>query len=122
MPFWSRISGIALLGLAAFLSQRSDTVAAELKLMTPRSMWTVLMEIGPQFERESGYKLNVVTDIAASLADRIIDGETFDIFIGPPAQMNRVINNNKVMANTVTAIFGSTALATTTNRLVGSRS
>ena len=55
--------------------------------MTPRSMWTVLKEIGPQFERSAGYKLDVVTDIAATLADRIIDGENFDIFVGPPAQM-----------------------------------
>ena len=51
-------------------------------------MWTVLKEIGPQFEHTSGYKLDVVTDIAATLADRIMEGESFDVFIGPPAQMN----------------------------------
>ncbi len=75
--------------------------------MTPRSMWTVLNEIGPQFERTSGYKLNVVTGIAATLANRIIDGESFDVFIGPPVQMGRVIQNNKVIADTRTAIARS---------------
>jgi len=50
-------------------------------------MWTVLNEIGPEFERSSGYKLIVVTDIAATLADRIIAGESFEVFIGPPLQM-----------------------------------
>src|SRR5947207_1340249 len=70
-------------------------------------MWTVLKEIGPQFEANSGYKLTVVTGIAATLADRIIQGEAFDIFIGPPVQMNRVVQNNKVLAETRTAIAHS---------------
>jgi molybdate transport system substrate-binding protein len=70
-------------------------------------MWTVLKEIGPQFERTSGYKLDVVTGIAATLADRIIDGESFDVFIGPPAQMKRVVQHKKIIAETRTAIAHS---------------
>lgn len=70
-------------------------------------MWTVLSEIGPQFERTSGYKLNVIPGIAGTLADRIIDGESFDVFIGPPVQMGRVIENNKVIADTRTALARS---------------
>ena len=86
MPLGSKLLRIWVLPLAVLLTQASE--AAEIKIMTPRSMWTVLKEIGPQFERSAGYKLDVVTDIAATLADRIIDGENFDIFVGPPAQMN----------------------------------
>jgi molybdate transport system substrate-binding protein len=100
MPFWSRISRIALIAVAGILVQGSSTIAAELKLMTPRSMWTVLAEIGPQFERESGYKLTVVTDIAATLADRILAGEHFDIFVGPPVQMDRLVADNRIIADT----------------------
>jgi molybdate transport system substrate-binding protein len=70
-------------------------------------MWTVLKEIGPQFERTSGYKLNVVTGIAATLADRIIAGESFDVFIGPPVQIDRMIQANKIIADTRTAIAHS---------------
>ena len=70
-------------------------------------MWTVLNEIGPEFERSSGYKLIVVTDIAATLADRIIAGESFDVFIGPPVQIDRVIKSNKIVAETRTAIAHS---------------
>ena len=70
-------------------------------------MWTVLKEVGPQFEASSGYKLTVLTDIAATLADRIMRGETFDIFIGPPVQMNRLLQNKKVIADTLTAIAHS---------------
>jgi molybdate transport system substrate-binding protein len=100
-------SRTVLLGLLVALAQMSDASSAELKIMTPRSMWTVLNEIGPQFERSSGYKLNVVTGIAATLANRIIDGESFDGFIGPPVQMDRVIQGNKVIADTRTAIARS---------------
>ena len=70
-------------------------------------MWTVLNEIGPEFERTSGYKLNVVHDIAATLANRIIAGESFDIFIGPPVQIERVIKSGKVVAGTRTPIARS---------------
>ena len=97
---------IACVGFALF-GQLADAAAAELKILTPRSMWTVLNEIGPQFEANSGYKLKVVTDIAATLADRVVQGEPFDIFIGPPAQMNRAMQSNKVLAETRTAIAHS---------------
>src|SRR6185295_13277044 len=98
MKTWRRISRMILLGLIVVVAQLSDAVSAELKIMCPRSMWTVLNEIGPQFEQTSGYKLNVVHDIAATLANRIIDGESFDIFIGPPVQIERVIKSDKVLA------------------------
>lgn len=105
MSLRSKLLRICLLSLAVLLAAASE--AAELKIMTPRSMWTVLKEVGPQFERTSGYKLNVVTDIAATLADRIIDGESFDIFVGPPAQMNRVVRAKKVIPDTRTPIARS---------------
>ena len=70
-------------------------------------MWTILNEIGPQFERTSGYKLNVTHGIAGTLADRIIGGESFDVFIGPPVQIGRLIQNNNVIADTRTAIARS---------------
>jgi molybdate transport system substrate-binding protein len=103
----SRASRLVLLGVLAALAQGTEAAAADLKILAPRSMWTVLKEFGPQFERTSGYKLDVVTGIAATLADRIIDGESFDVFIGPPAQMNRVVQNNKIIAETRTAIAHS---------------
>ena len=107
MTLWFRLSRTILGVSFAVLSQVADAACAELRVLTPRSMWTVLKEIGPQFEASSGYKLMVVTGIAATLADRIIQGEAFDIFIGPPVQMNCVIQNNKVLADTRTAIAHS---------------
>ena len=107
MTYWLRISSIILGASFAILTQVGVAAGAELKILTPRSMWTILNEIGPQFEASSGYKLNVVTDIAANLEDRILQGETFDIFVGPPAQMNRLVQNKHVLAETGTAIAHS---------------
>jgi molybdate transport system substrate-binding protein len=105
MKLGSKLLRACAFPLAFLLAEASE--AAELKIMAPRSMWTVLKEIGPEFERSSGHKLSVVTDIAATLANRIIDGEDFDIFIGPPAQMNRVVQANKVITDTHTPIAHS---------------
>jgi molybdate transport system substrate-binding protein len=107
MNAWPAFSQTLLLGLVVVLGQATDAVAAELKLMIPRSMWTVLNEIGPQFERTSGYKLEIVTGIADTLADRIIGGESFDVFIGPSVQIDRLIQNNRIIADTRTAIARS---------------
>ncbi len=107
MKAWFVCSRTMLLGLMILLGPTTDAVAAELKLMVPRSMWTVLDVIGPQFERTSGSKLNIVVGIAGTLADRIIAGEDFDVFIGPPVQIDRLIQNHKIIADTRTAIARS---------------
>lgn len=107
MKLWRGVFVRILLGFLAVFAQAASAVSDELKIMTPRSMWTVLKEIGAQFERSSGYQLNVVTGIAATLADRIIAGEKFDVFIGPPVQIERIIQNNKILANTRVAIARS---------------
>lgn len=70
-------------------------------------MWTVLKEIGSHFERESGYRLNLEIGIAATLADRVIAGEYFDVFVGPPVQMDRVLRTGRATAHTRTAIAHS---------------
>ena len=88
------------LGLLLVLAHTAKSAAAELKIFTPRAIWTVLNEIGPQFERSSGHKLNVITDLAPTLAMRIDNGENFDIFVGPPAQMNRLVQSGNIVADT----------------------
>src|SRR5215212_1869808 len=76
-----RKPALALLVFAAAFSHLAGVSAAELTVFTPRSIWTVLNEIGPQFERTTGYKLDVQTDLAAALAHRIVKGQSFDVFI-----------------------------------------
>lgn len=107
MTLWSQCSRCTTLGLLAAIVHMTDVVAAEIKVMTPRSMWTVLKEIGPAFERQSHHTLNVHHDIAANLADRIIKSERFDVFVGPPVQIERLIKSNNIITSTRTAIAHS---------------
>jgi molybdate transport system substrate-binding protein len=107
MPIFARASSACIAIGLTILATAASGASPELKVLTPRSIWTVLNEIGPQFERATGHKLNVVSGIAGTLADRIIAGEPFDIFIGPPVQVDRVVQNNKAIAETRTPIARS---------------
>jgi ABC-type molybdate transport system substrate-binding protein len=50
-----------------------STVAnsAELKVFASRAVWTVLQEIGPGFEKETGHKLTLVTGLSPEFLKRI---------------------------------------------------
>jgi ABC-type molybdate transport system substrate-binding protein len=68
----------ALLSLIACLSvyvSQGTAWSAELKVFTSRAIWTVLGEIGPEFEKNSGYKLNAITGLSSEFVGRINGGE-----------------------------------------------
>src|SRR5262245_19349920 len=75
-------------GLLATLPQTTPAGADEIKIMAPRAIWTILNEAGPQFERETGHKLNVSVDLAAVVVRRVNSGESFDIAVAAPAQID----------------------------------
>jgi ABC-type molybdate transport system substrate-binding protein len=89
MKAWPAFSRTVLLGSVVVIGPVTDAVAAELKLMVPRSMWTVLNDVGPQFERTSGYKFKIVTGIAATLADRISAGRISTFSLAPYSNRSR---------------------------------
>jgi molybdate transport system substrate-binding protein len=66
--------------------------SAELKIFTSRAISTVLAEIGPEFERSSGHKLNVITGLSSEFVGRINGGETFDVIAAPPPALDALIN------------------------------
>ncbi len=74
--------------------------AAELRIFTPSALWTVLKKIGPQFERSTGHKLNVMGGISETLARRIEGGEIVDIFVGPAPPMDRLVQGSKILPDT----------------------
>ena len=45
--------------------------SAELKIFGSRVTKMMMADVGPQFEQDSGYKLAVVTDVAAVMKRRI---------------------------------------------------
>ena len=78
--------------------------SAELKVLVPRAVFTVLQEVGPSFERETGNKLNVEWGLAPSFVPRIQSGEAFDIVTGQPGLIDGLIKDGKVAPDSKTAL------------------
>jgi len=101
------ISTIAGLGLAVLFAQADLANAAEINAWTARAIATVLAEVGPQFERTTGHKLTISTDISTAFARRANAGEPFDILITGSAPLDGLIKDGKIIAATRTNIARS---------------
>lgn len=73
--------------------------AAEIKVFTARAGATVLEKIGPEFERATGNKLDVITGFGPRFVERIDKGESFDILIAGPPIIDGLIKNGKLLAD-----------------------
>jgi molybdate transport system substrate-binding protein len=85
----------------------SSADAAEIKIFTSRAIATVLEKIGPEFERTSGHKLNVVTGFSPIFVKQINAGEPFDIVVSPPSTLDGLIKGGHVIADTRTNLVRS---------------
>jgi molybdate transport system substrate-binding protein len=94
-------------GLFLAFAQVTTAHAAELKIWTARAMATVLNEVGPQFERTTGHKLEVTSGLPAQFIKRINAGERFDILVFSPAYIDGLIKEGKIIAGTRTDLARS---------------
>jgi molybdate transport system substrate-binding protein len=78
-----------------------------LRVLTTRSIATVLEKIGSEFERQTGCELNVATDVAARMVRRINAGEPFDFLVAAPAQIDGLIRAGKIIPETRTNLARS---------------
>ena len=95
------------LGLLVPFAQATAAGASDLNVYVPRAVATVLNSVGAQFEHETGSKLVVTSDVGAGLIRRINGGEPFDVFAGTPAQVDSLIKDGKVIADTRTNLVRS---------------
>lgn len=96
----SRITSITALALIFIFIQPNNANGAEIKVWAARAMATVLAEIGPEFERTTGHKLNVVSDLPPAFARRAQAGEQFDLLISGSATVDEWIKAGRVTAAT----------------------
>ena len=101
------ISAIAGLGLTVLFAQADLANAAEIKVWTARAIATVLAEVGPQFERTTGHKLTISTDLSPPFVRRANAGEPFDIMITGAPPLDGLIKDGKIIAETRTNIARS---------------
>ncbi|TMI99132.1 MAG: ABC transporter substrate-binding protein [Alphaproteobacteria bacterium] len=73
--------------------------AAEVKILTAGAMKAVVLELVPQFEKETGHKAVVDNDTAGGLAKRIDGGEAFDLAVITPGVIADLAKKGKVVAD-----------------------
>ena len=83
------------------------TQASDLKVFTTRAIATVLQKIGGDVERKTGRKLSVTTDVAIRLVRRVKAGETFDLLVAAPGQIDELIAEGRILRDTRTDIARS---------------
>jgi molybdate transport system substrate-binding protein len=73
--------------------------AAEVKILTAGAMKAVVLELVPQFEKETGHKAVVDNDTAGGLAKRVEGGEAFDLAVITPGVIGDLAKKGKVAAD-----------------------
>jgi molybdate transport system substrate-binding protein len=96
-----RMLGAAIgAGLMVILGQVGAARSAELKIFGSRVTKMMMADVGPQFERDSGHKFVVVTDVAAVMKRRIESGEAFDLAVLVDFQTDGLIKAGKLLPDT----------------------
>jgi molybdate transport system substrate-binding protein len=73
---------------------------AEVRVWTTRAIATVLNEIGPLFERTSGFRLQVISDLPPGFERRVVSGEPFDLLISGSAPVDDWIRSGRLLGAT----------------------
>lgn len=89
---------IVLILLISILSIRASAQPVELKVFASRAAWTVLLEIGADFERETSTRLSIVHGLSVQYMKQIDAGEPFDVVVAPPPALEGLIRRGKVVA------------------------
>jgi molybdate transport system substrate-binding protein len=93
----ARIFPVLVSSLLLIISTAAS--AAELKVFASRAVWTVLQEIGPEYERETGDRLTLVTGLSPEFLKRVNAGEPFDVIAAPPPALDGLIKSGKIVAS-----------------------
>ena len=101
------LSVVSCLWLVACAVNKPVKQPATIRVMTTRAIATVINETGNVFEKTSAYKLSVTTDIAITMVRKIQAGETFDVLVASPQQIDTLIRQGKIIAETKTSLARS---------------
>lgn len=101
------LCALAPAALALLFGCPAMSNAAEIKVFSTRAIATVLERIRPEFERTTGHRLTVATDIAIRMVRRIQAGESFDFLVAAPGQIDGLIKEGKIIAETRTDLTRS---------------
>jgi len=81
-----------ILALAPAMAQGADV-----KILTTGAMKAVVLELVPQFEKETGHKAVVDNDTAGGVTRRMESGEAVDLVVNTPGGLNGLAEKGKVV-------------------------
>jgi molybdate transport system substrate-binding protein len=87
----------AAFGLVAVAT--TPALSAELKIFGSRVTKMLVDDVGSQFEKATGHKLTMVTDVAAVMKRRIEQGEAFDLAVLVNFQTDALIKSGQLVAD-----------------------
>jgi molybdate transport system substrate-binding protein len=99
-----KLQGITLVVLLAI---GAPAHAAELKIFGSRVTKVIVGELGPQFEKATGFKPAVTADVAQVMKRRIEAGESFDLAVLVDFQIDDLIKSGKLLADSRADIMSS---------------
>ena len=72
---------IVTAALAVVLANPLGATAEDIRVWTARAIATVLADVGPEFERATGHRLIIISDLPPAFLRRLDAGEPFDLLI-----------------------------------------
>lgn len=85
-------------GFLAIAAAGQSASAAEIKLLTAGAMRAVVVALLPDFEKQTGHKVEIDNATAGTLKKRIEGGEAFDVAIITPAVVDDLAGTGKIVA------------------------
>jgi molybdate transport system substrate-binding protein len=82
-------------------------IMSEIKILSTTAMKTSLDDLGPQFERQTGHTLAPIYGPSARVAQRVADGESFDVAVVTAEGLENLTGQGKVVPSTRTVIARS---------------
>jgi molybdate transport system substrate-binding protein len=95
---FSRIA--AAVGVVSMLVGATTVHAAEIVIVSTIAVKEPLIEIVPLFERASGHKVNITFGSGPIVFERVREGTTGDLFIGPDEFSDPLLKEGKLVAAT----------------------
>lgn len=84
-------------GLALLTDDMTAARAADITILASNGVKAAVVELVPQFEKETGHKLNFTWGASNLLAKQAEGGEAFDVVIVTPALIKGLIKQGKVV-------------------------
>jgi molybdate transport system substrate-binding protein len=98
---------VAAVAILIALASPSTAAAGEVTVWTSRAIATVLAEVGAEFERTTGHRLVVTSDLPPAFLRRVQANEPFDLLISGSDPVDEWIRDGRLAAATRTEIARS---------------